>query len=401
MARQAILDWFWTPGFWLPGTITWDDLVSTPELRLPSAGDLWLGFYISIFLLALRFFFEKYVATPIAIAAGLPQRPRLPTPSAPHPLLEDAFTQKHRPDASTLEALSKQTDLPLRQIQIWFRQRLQAHLRNTKPQIIEKFNESCWRFIYYLSIFMYGMAVMHNKPWFWETKLCWIGWPDKIPVNETLRWYYMIQIGFYASLFISQFFDIQRKDFWQMFIHHVATLILLGFSWVINMVRIGSLVLVVHDAVDWLLEISKMTNYAKKERLCEFCFVIFAVVWVASRLVTFPLVLIWSSLFEATATLQESEDVRKSLEGGVAGVYYLFNGLLILLYCLHWFWFYHIMSMAFKLVVYGTVAKDARSETEDSEDDENDNLRTNGEVAPENGTDQKPSKERVPRKGRP
>ena len=64
--------------------------------------------------------------------------------------------------------------------------------------------------------------------------------------------------------------------------------------------------------------------------------------------------------------------------GGKGGVYFLFNGLLILLYCLHWFWFYHIMSMAFKLVYSGKVVKDARSESEgsdatDDEEDHNDN----------------------------
>ena len=66
-------------------------------------------------------------------------------------------------------------------------------------------------------------------------------------------------------------------------------------------------------------------------------------------------------------------------------MYYLFNGLLMLLYCLHWFWFYHIMSMAFKLVFYGKVVKDARSESEGSDatdDDEKKNVaaRMNGDA---------------------
>ena len=67
-------------------------------------------------------------------------------------------------------------------------------------------------------------------------------------------------------------------------------------------------------------------------------------------------------------------------------MYYLFNGLLILLYCLHWFWFYHIMSMAFKLVYYGKVVKDARSESEGSdatdEDDNNENVSASSSGRP-------------------
>ena len=38
-----------------------------------------------------------------------------------------------------------------------------------------------------------------------------------------------------------------------MMVHHVATIVLLYFSWILNFVRVGSLVLVVHDAADtWL-----------------------------------------------------------------------------------------------------------------------------------------------------
>ena len=306
---KAISSRFWASSFWLPGNRTWDDLVSTPELPLPAASDLWLGLYMAFILIALRLVFERFVATRVAIAVGIPPRRVLPTPTPPHPLLETIFLrgkESRRPDASALMAIAKETDLPPRQVASWFRLRRAAYSSQTKTQIIDKFNESSWRFVYYLSIFTYGLAVLWNKNWFWDTRHCWIGWPEKIPLDEVIRWYYMLEIGFYTSLFISQFFDVQRKDFWQMFTHHVATLILLTASWITNMVRIGSLVLIVHDVVDWLLEISKLTNYAKWERICEACFCVFASVWFASRLVYFPLVVIRSCLFEATATLEEA-----------------------------------------------------------------------------------------------
>ena len=38
-----------------------------------------------------------------------------------------------------------------------------------------------------------------------------------------------------------------------MVLHHLITILLLYFSWATNMVRIGTLVLVVHDVADpWL-----------------------------------------------------------------------------------------------------------------------------------------------------
>lgn len=66
----------------------------------------------------------------------------------------------------------------------------------------------------------------------------------------------MISLSFYWSLAVSHFFDVKHKDFWQMFIHHIATIVLMDFSWVCNMHRIGSLVLVIHDCADVLLEVS-------------------------------------------------------------------------------------------------------------------------------------------------
>jgi len=65
----------------------------------------------------------------------------------------------------------------------------------------------------------------------------------------------MIELAFYWSLIFTQFIDVKRKDFWQMFIHHIATITLLSFSYLINFVRVGTLVLVVHDCGDYWLEV--------------------------------------------------------------------------------------------------------------------------------------------------
>lgn len=41
-----------------------------------------------------------------------------------------------------------------------------------------------------------------------------------------------------------------------MVVHHFATITLMYFSWVLNFVRIGTLVLAVHDAADTWLAVS-------------------------------------------------------------------------------------------------------------------------------------------------
>ena len=43
-----------------------------------------------------------------------------------------------------------------------------------------------------------------------------------------------------------------------MVVHHVATVMLMYFSWIMNFVRVGTLVLLVHDAADSWLAVSKV-----------------------------------------------------------------------------------------------------------------------------------------------
>lgn len=68
-------------------------------------------------------------------------------------------------------------------------------------------------------------------------------------------WYYMVEMGFYVSLLLSLCMDARRKDFLQMILHHLVTLGLVAFSWATNLVRIGALVLCLHDTVDGWMEV--------------------------------------------------------------------------------------------------------------------------------------------------
>lgn len=40
-----------------------------------------------------------------------------------------------------------------------------------------------------------------------------------------------------------------------MFVHHMTTITLMAFSWTCNLIRVGTLVLLIHDVADGFLEV--------------------------------------------------------------------------------------------------------------------------------------------------
>ena len=79
--------------------------------------------------------------------------------------------------------------------------------------------------------------------------------------------------------------DVQRKDFWTMFIHHVATILLISFSWACHLHRVGTLVMITCDISDVFLELAKLFHYSSKEAVSTVLFALFCVVWIATRYV--------------------------------------------------------------------------------------------------------------------
>nr|XP_032638196.1 ceramide synthase 5 [Chelonoidis abingdonii] len=266
---------------------------------------------------------------------------------------EFCFISSQYPDGRRLEGLSKQLDWDVRKIQRWFR-----HRRNQdKPTILTKFCESMWRFTFYLSIFSYGLKFIWSSPWFWDTRQCWYNYPFQ-PLTSSLYYYYIMELAFYWSLMFSQFTDIKRKDFLIMFVHHLATIGLITFSYMNNMVRVGTLVLCLHDASDFFLEAAKLANYAKYQRLCDATFMLFGVVFIVTRLGIYPFWILNTTLFESWELI------------GPYPSWWLFNGLLVTLQVLHIIWSCLIIRIAYKALMRGKVSKDDRSDVESSSEEE-------------------------------
>uniref|UniRef100_A0A0S7EIP0 CERS6 n=1 Tax=Poeciliopsis prolifica TaxID=188132 RepID=A0A0S7EIP0_9TELE len=138
--------------------------------------------------------------------------------------------------------------------------------------------------------------------------------------------------------------QLSLQDFLIMFLHHVAAISLIVFSYVNNMARVGTLVMCLHDAADVLIEAAKMANYAKCQILCNLLFAMFAILFITSRLGVYPIWILNTTLFESWEIV------------GPYPSWWVFNLLLVLLQLLHSFWSYLIVKTACRAISKGKVS---------------------------------------------
>ncbi|XP_034035744.1 ceramide synthase 2-like isoform X2 [Thalassophryne amazonica] len=304
-------EWLWQQEYWLPPGISWQDMeMMEDEGRYPLPKDLIYTFPLAIGFIAFRYVFERLIAVPLSKRLGVKDQIRIR--AAPVPKLEAFYRHSNRqPSQSEVVSLVKQCGLPQKKIQTWFR-----HRRNQdRPSNTKKFCEASWRFVFYLIAFTAGLCSLINTAWFWDHRECWRGYP-KQPMSETHYWYYILELSFYLSLLLCVSVDVKRKS-------------------------------------------AKMFHYAGWTRTCDSLFVVFALVFLVTRLVVYPCRVVHT-------TLVVSREFFQPFFG-----YYFFNILLLILQALHIFWAYLILRMVCKFVFLGKVEKDERSD-EESEVDDND-----------------------------
>ncbi|XP_049879535.1 ceramide synthase 5-like isoform X2 [Pectinophora gossypiella] len=355
---RLVLDTFWDEDVWLPPNTTWEDLAPGPDKDVVYNDHRHLLYPIplALVLIACRRVLETYWFAPFGKSLGI--KNTRPKKAPNNPKLEAAYHSspkiKHKQfflSKDELCGLAKQLDMTERQVERWWRLRRSQD----KPSTLVKFCENMWRCTFYLYNFSYGLFILWDKIWLWDIDYCYIGYPHQ-GLTSDIWWYYMISSAFYWSLTMSQFWDVKRKDFWQMFVHHIATIALLSFSWVCNLHRIGTLVLLLHDCADIFLEATKAAKYANYQKLCDVIFAVFTVLWIMTRLGFYPFYIIWSTSIRAPMLLP------------MFPAYYIFNSLLCLLLVLHLVWTWLILQVAYKAIAAGQMEGDIRSSSSDVSD---------------------------------
>jgi ceramide synthetase len=215
----------------------------------------------------------------------------------------------------------------------------------------KKFAESLFKFSFYVIMWSFTFGLFNKEHWFYDFYSGFKDFPYT-PSPVEMHYIYYIQNGIYLHFMVFQFIDVKRSDFWEMFIHHVSTCILISYSFYSNLLTVGILVLVVHDCADIFLELAKLFNYMEIPVLPDITFGVFAITFFVSRLVIYPRSIVYPAL-------TKTQFMRDMYPGFMFIPYFL-----CVLVFLHAFWMFLILSMIYRLMIVGKVEKDIRSESE-------------------------------------
>ncbi|SCZ95951.1 BZ3500_MvSof-1268-A1-R1_Chr8-1g09905 [Microbotryum saponariae] len=271
---------------------------------------------------------------------------------------------------------------------------------------VVRFAEQGWSVFYYVIFWSLGLYIMQTSPYAWlNTREFYVGYPH-IAISGLTKFYcpfpspwmrrliwYLAQTAFWVQQIIVINLEAKRKDYYQMFTHHIITTLLMMLSYIQNWTRIGTAILCTMDVADILLSVSRVdtrkramrkvlthTFPAQSAKLIKYCdrpqaadvmFAVFLVVWIATRHVAFGMIT-YSVYAEAHQILEYDWRPQDGYFHSWWAMF-IFKFLLTALQVLLVIWLGMILRVVWKMVVVGAVAEDIRSDDEaESEAEEDD-----------------------------
>ena len=261
--------------------------------------------------------------------------------------------------------------------------------------------------------------IMYHSDYWLNLQNLWINWPDR-EMDGLFKWYYLVQFAFWLQQILVVNIEERRKDYAQMFTHHVVTSCLMLTSYGYHQTRVGNVILCLMDAVDIVLPVSidrilstwslpadilkpqlaKMLKYLKYQTACDIAFGVFMVTWVVSRHILYLIVcysvyadipreINYGCYWGSNANLQGPVPLSDSFdhltrpfrdpEGLVCwnnSIKWGFLAMLLFLQVILLIWFGMIARVAWK-VIQGQAADDSRSDDEEEEEEDEVQLPSN------------------------
>lgn len=189
---------------------------------------------------------------------------------------------------------------------------------------------------YYSAMTVWAFSFLRKEPWM-PTVLGGIGstqfcWTDGFPFQEIpaeIRRLYLTAIGYHLSEVAMLLVETKAPDFWEMLLHHIITCSLMGFSYILNYIRLGSLVLFLHGLTDVPLYFSKAVTDTPYNTLIALSYLTLVASYLVLRIVIYPLYMMHSAWVESKEEVPHDQ---------LLGWEFL-NFAMFALFTLHMYWF--------------------------------------------------------------
>ncbi|ANB11729.1 sphingosine N-acyltransferase LAG1 [Sugiyamaella lignohabitans] len=241
-------------------------------------------------------------------------------------------------------------------------------MKSKKKQV--RFAEQGWSMFYYFMAWVLGMYLLAESDYAFSIQHVWIGWPH-YQMSRTMKSYYLIQLACWLSQIYVLNVEEKRKDYVQMFAHHIVTCLLVTGSYYYYYTRIGHVILVLMDVVDVLLSTAKMLKYSGFSNICDVMFGIFLVGWISLRHVFFNYCT-WSAMTDAFQLIDKKcyyDENGELVRCFTSQVHWTLVSMLVVLQVITLIWLWYILRVVVKILKGGS-AEDNRSDDEDDEDDD-------------------------------
>lgn len=233
-----------------------------------------------------------------------------------------------------------------------------------------KIAENAFYALFYVLSFSAGALVYRGEPWsvhFFAPSCLDALWEIQPPAPPRFRLFYLFELGYYLScLLFLVAHDTRRKDFTEYVVHHVSTVALIVFSYTFGWMRMGLVILLLHDCGDILLYSAKVIHYIGVHPWDMVVFGLFTATFYVSRLFLFPRIIVAVTVEPWILVTRESH----SVDEWVAHWYFYISQLVVcalflhVLLLLHCFWFTLIARMIKRELLEPGKQGDIRSDEE-------------------------------------
>ncbi|PWN49645.1 LAG1-domain-containing protein [Violaceomyces palustris] len=234
-----------------------------------------------------------------------------------------------------------------------------------------RFTEQGYSFLYWGTSASLGLYVMSfQDSWWYNLEHLWIEYPHW-QMRPELKVYYLLQASYWLQQALVMLLRLEkpRKDYYELIAHHLVTLWLIFWSYLINLTMIGTTVFVCMDIPDTFLALAKGLNYMELDTLATGVFAMFMVVWTYFRIYLSAKTL-WSVWFQFDLIPDHTKEWNP--EKGwwlVPWMKYQIFAPLFLLLLLNLFWYY--LSWRVLIRALKGVVADEREEDDDAPEGQN------------------------------